>query len=111
MISQREADLAVLMSIYTRSEGRAAATKLHRIRNSLTAASYLSKEQFEAAFNTLQQLQMVEVQNLEDEQTVSVTGHGRTWLMSNFHWVQGDVATLAPNDEAWVMTPPTKAPE
>ena len=106
MLSQREADLGVLISLYGRSQIRISASKLYRIKNSLTAGGYLTLAQFDDALGTLFRLQMAEIEGFDDEQLLRITAHGRTWLMSNFHWVQGDRATLEPNGEAWAMTPP-----
>jgi hypothetical protein len=104
---QRQADLAVLMSVYARStSGNPLSTKLLRVRNSLTAGGYLTAAQFAGAMDTLQRLQMVELEESGDEPRVVSTAYGSKWLMANFHWVQGDRATLEPNDDNWVMTPP-----
>jgi len=94
------------MSLFSRSEGRESASRLYRIKNSLTAGNYLAGEQFDCAVDNLLQLQMATLVGSDENRTLEISGHGRAWLMKNFHWVRGDVATLEPNDEAWVMTSP-----
>jgi hypothetical protein len=108
MMSQREADLAVLMSVYSRSEGRDSGSKLYRIRNSLTAGAYLTTAQFDTAINKLRDLQMIELEGSNDESTLRISDHGGTWLMSNFHRVRDERATLRAKNDDWVMTPPNK---
>ena len=94
------------MSLFSRSEGQESASKLYRIKNSLTAGGYLTLKQFNDAVETLQRLEMAESEGFDNDRMLRISGHGRTWLLANFLWVRGDVATLQPNDEAWVMTPP-----
>jgi len=108
VISQREADLGVLIAIYTRSDDRESARQVHRVRNRLTAGGYMTVQQFEAAIDKLQRLRMIELEDKGDARFVEASSHGATWLMTNFHWVRGDTATLAPNREDWTMTAPKR---
>jgi hypothetical protein len=104
--SQREADLSVLITLFSRSEILESASKLYRIRNSLTSRGYLAVEQFDNAVATLLQLQMAVIDGSDEDRMIRITGHGKSWLMTNFHWVQGDRAFLEANSPAWVMTSP-----
>jgi hypothetical protein len=109
VISQREADLSLLISVYSRSMGRDLLTKLPRVRNSFTAGAYMTGAQFESAVETLKRFEMIELDSVGGEPAIKISDHGAKWLMENFHWVRGDRDSLQPNDENWVMTSPDSA--
>jgi hypothetical protein len=68
---------------------------------------YLTAEQFDLAIDKLHGLDMIMFEG-GDEPTLRISDHGARWLMENFHWVQGDRATLEANGDDWVMTPPNE---
>jgi hypothetical protein len=70
----------------------------------------MTVRQFDEAIDTLRRLQMVELDGQPDEQRAKVSDHGAAWLMANFHWVDGDRATLEANGDGWVMTAPENDP-
>ena len=108
MITQREADATVLVSIQTRFAGRESFKKLRWIQNSLTAGDYMTVAQFNSSIDTLLQSQMIEFHGIGHDRTVTVSEYGAEWLASNFHWAEGERVTLQPNHDDWVMTPPSE---
>lgn len=105
MSLQQEADVTVLKSLYFRSISAEGSTKVCQVRNRMKIGG-LSEQQFDSAIKTLRGYDMIALDGDGDDQVISITSHGSTWLMANFHWVQDDDLRLDRNDDGQPMTPP-----